>query len=82
MQRDGALPERTITSVVSYHHTKGIPLLGARLEGDTVVVPLFDVLTGEQRGQQEIFPNGRKKFSKGMTKCRTRAGSARGVNQK
>ena len=71
MQRDGALPERTITSVVPYHHKKGIPLLGARLEGNNVVVPLFDVLTGEQRGQQEIFPDGRKKFSKGMTKLNT-----------
>jgi len=29
---------------------------------------LFDELTGEQRGQQEIFPDGRKKFSKGMTR--------------
>ena len=68
MQRDGALPERTITSVVPYHHKKGIPLLGARLEGNNVVVPLFDVLTGEQRGQQEIFPGSRKKFSTGMKK--------------
>ena len=68
MQRDGALPERTITSVVPYHHKKGIPLLGARLVGDAVVVALFDVLTGEQRGHQEIHPNSRKKFSTGMKK--------------
>ena len=29
MQRDGALPERTITSVVPYHHKRKIPLLGS-----------------------------------------------------
>ena len=68
MQRDGALPERTITSAVPYHQKKKLPLLAARLEGETVVVPLFDVLTGEQRGQQEIYPNSRKKFSTGMKK--------------
>ena len=69
MQRDGALPKATYSvEVVPYHHKKNIPLLGARLEGDTVVVPLSDVLTGEQKGKQEIYPNGRKKFSKGMTK--------------
>ena len=27
-----------------------------------------DVETGEQKGQQEIFPDGRKKFSKGIKK--------------
>ena len=69
MQRDGALPEATSSvEVVPYHQKKKIPLLGARLEGSVVVVPLFDVLTGEQRGKQEIYPNGGKKFSKGMTK--------------
>ena len=69
MQRDGALPEATSSAgVVPYHQKKNIPLLGARLECNTVVVPLFDVLTGEQKGQQEIFPDGRKRFSKGMNK--------------
>ena len=47
MHRDGALPERTITSVVPYHHKKGIPLLGARLESEKVVVPLTNLKTGE-----------------------------------
>ena len=50
------------------HHKKKIPLLGARLEGDTLVVPLFDLLTGKKWGQQEIYSNGRKKFSQGTTK--------------
>ena len=69
MQRDGALPEATSSvKAVPYRQQKKIPLPGARLEGNVVVVPLFDVLTGEQRGKQEIYPNGRKKFSKGMTK--------------
>ena len=68
MKRDGELPEGTEASVVPCHHKKKIPLLGARLEGDTIAVPLSDVLTGKQRGKQEIYPNGRKKFSKGMTK--------------
>ena len=53
MQRDGALPEGTKASVVPYHHKKKIPLLGARLKGDTVVVPLSDVLIGEQRGNKK-----------------------------
>ena len=69
MQRDGALPEATYSAeVVPYHQQKKIPLLEARLEGNVVVVPLFDVLTGQHRGKQEIYPNGRKKFSKGMKK--------------
>ena len=69
MQRDGALPEATSSAeVVPYHQKKKILLLEARLEGDTVVVPLFDVLTSEKRGRQTIYPNGRKKFLKGMKK--------------
>ena len=68
MQRDGVLPEATPSTVETYHQRKNIPLVGAKLECDIVVVPLFDVLTGEQKGQQEIFPDGREKFSKGMKK--------------
>ena len=69
MQRDGALPEATYSAeAVPYHQQKKIPLLEARLEGNVVVVPLFDVLTGELRGKQEIYPNGRKKFIRGMKK--------------
>ena len=65
MQRDGALPERTITSVVPYHDKKKISLLGARLDGDTVVVPLTNLKNGEDIGTHEISPNSFKKFPKG-----------------
>ena len=43
-------------------------MIGARLSGDKVSVPLINIVTGEKAGTQEIYPNGRKKFSKGITK--------------
>ena len=56
-----------------YHVMKQLPLLAAELHGNDVIVPLFDVLTGEHRGQQKIKPNGKKLFNKGLKKTQTGA---------
>lgn len=50
-----------------YHERKGVALLGARLDGDTVVVPLFNAKR-ERVGEQRISPDGQKRFSKGLAK--------------
>lgn len=50
-----------------YHERKGVDLLGARLDGDTVVVPLFNAQR-ERVGEQRISPDGQKRFSKGLAK--------------
>lgn len=50
-----------------YHERKGVELLGARLDGDTVVVPLFNAKR-ERVGEQRISPDGQKRFSKGLAK--------------
>ena len=48
-----------------YHENKGIPLIGAKLVGNNVIVQLQDI-TGENAGMQQITPTGKKRFTKGM----------------
>jgi len=50
-----------------YHERKGVALLGAKLDGDTVVIPLFNAQR-ERVGEQRISPDGQKRFSKGLAK--------------
>ena len=56
-----------------YHVMKQLPLLAAELHGNDVIVPLFDVLTGEHLGQQKIKPNGKKLFNRGLKKAQAGA---------
>jgi len=65
LQKLGLLPSAPPTAKQAYHEKKGIPLLGAKLEGNKVIVPLINFETGEDTGTQEISPNGFKKFPKG-----------------
>ena len=48
-----------------YHIRKGIELIGAKLEGNNVVIPIFNAQK-KRVGQQTITPDGSKKFSKNM----------------
>ena len=50
-----------------YHKTKQIDLIGAKLDNNVVVVPLFNAQK-ERVGEQRITPDGRKKFSAGLDK--------------
>ena len=56
-----------------YHIVKQIPLLAAELNGNDVIIPLFDVLTGEHLGQQTIKPDGKKLFNRGLRKAQAGA---------
>lgn len=56
-----------------YHVMKQLPLLAAELHGNDVIVPLFDVLTGEHLGEQKIKPNGKKLFNRGLKKAQVGA---------
>jgi predicted P-loop ATPase/phage/plasmid primase-like uncharacterized protein len=79
MRRDGILPDvirqaKSATPDLSdfddaqpYHIRKGVGLHNAKLDGDTVVVPIISA-SGQRVGIQRIAPNGRKLFSKGMAK--------------
>lgn len=49
-----------------YHIRKGVSLIGASLDGHTVVIRIFNS-DREQVGTQRITPDGRKMFSKGMS---------------
>ena len=70
LERDGVLPEFNRETGNPYHIQKQIPLKGnARLDGQNVIIPLSDVLTGEEKGHQIIYPDGFKKFPKGMSKA-------------
>ena len=79
LQRDGALPFDTASMVhhdcdshgtIAYHVQKRIELpgTGAVCDGDTVVVELQDIITGEFRGKQYIKPDGSKKFTPKLNK--------------
>lgn len=79
MQQDGVLPITLGVPNVAqvnkqgdlpYHVQKGISLegSGAVCEGAKTVVALYDVRTGEFRGNQFIAPDGSKKFSPGLKK--------------
>lgn len=48
-----------------YHIRKGIELIGAKLEGNNVVIPIFNAKK-ERVGKQTITPDGTKKFNKGL----------------
>ena len=50
-----------------YHIRKGVELHGAVLDGNTVVVPLFNAQR-EKVGHQRISPDGQKRFSTGLAK--------------
>ena len=79
LQRDGALPidaystpneEHRISEQTAYHLQKRIDLQGsgAVCDGNTVVIELFDIVTGEPRGKQFIKPDGSKKFTPKLQK--------------
>ena len=78
LQRDGVLPvefeaappQKQFSSDTPYHIRKRIDLLGnaAVCDGDTVVVEIVDIRTGELRGNQRIKPDGLKKFTPQMRK--------------
>ena len=82
LERSGALPapEMPITvaptnATLPYHMQKRIKLDGtsAVCDGDTVVVELTDIRTGEFRGKQFIKPDGSKKFTPQLRKDGTGA---------
>lgn len=50
-----------------YHERKQVDLLGAQLDGDNVVVPLFNTRR-ERVGYQRISPDGQKRFNTGLDK--------------
>ena len=79
LQRDGALPidaystphaEHQNNEPTAYHLQKRIDLQGsgAVCDGNTVVIELFDILSGEPRGKQFIKPDGSKKFTPKLQK--------------
>lgn len=51
-----------------YHERKGVTLVGAKLDGLDVVVPLFNA-EKERVGYQRITPDGIKKFNRGLDKA-------------
>ena len=50
-----------------YHERKGVPLFGAQVQGDKVVVRILDI-NRQTVGFQTISPTGDKRFTKGMAK--------------
>ena len=50
-----------------YHTRKGVELLGARLDGLDVVIPLFNTAR-DRVGWQRITPDGQKRFNPGLSK--------------
>lgn len=54
----------TSTGTTPYLERKGIPLLGARVDHETLVVPLTDT-EGKLWSLQNILPDGTKRFKKG-----------------
>lgn len=50
-----------------YHQRKGVELLGARLDGLDVVIPLFNTAR-DRVGWQRITPDGQKRFNPGLSK--------------
>ena len=70
IERDKELQRRDLVPIwkpegVPYHIQKNIPLIGARLEGETVVIPLINLTTGQPSGFQEINTSSEKKFRQG-----------------
>ena len=71
LRERGLLPEYQLPklSTEPYHRQKRLPLLGARLDEQNVIIPILNLLTGERCGEQTISPNGFKKFTKGLVKA-------------
>ena len=55
------------SNMSTYIEAKQIELINAELDGDTVVIPLYN-FSQEVVGHQRISPNGLKKFNKGLVK--------------
>ena len=55
------------SNMSTYIEAKQIELINAELDGDTVVIPLYN-FSQEVVGHQRIAPNGLKKFNKGLVK--------------
>ena len=53
--------------LLPYHVKKKVDLIGAELDGNNVVVPLFNTKK-EQVGIQTIYPDSSKRFNKGLSK--------------
>ena len=53
--------------LLPYHIKKKVDLIGAELDGNNVVVPLFNTKK-EQVGIQTIYPDSSKRFNKGLSK--------------
>ena len=63
--RDKTVGQDDFDEQTPYHIRKGIDLIGAKLEGNNVVIPIFNAKK-ERVGKQTITPDGTKKFSKNM----------------
>ena len=63
--RDKTVGQDDFDEQTPYHIRKGIELIGAKLEGNNVVIPIFNAKK-ERVGKQTITPDGTKKFSKNM----------------
>jgi len=63
--RDKTVGQDDFDEHTPYHIRKGIELIGAKLEGNNVVIPIFNAKK-ERVGKQTITPDGTKKFSKNM----------------
>ena len=78
LRKDGLWPDiecdvskasvsRFHSSTGLYHMSKGVDLIGARVEDNLVVIDIYNA-KGETVGAQYIDPNGKKRFSKGLQK--------------
>ena len=63
--RDKTVGQDDFDEQTPYHIRKGIELIGAKLEGNNVVIPIFNAQK-KRVGKQTIQPDGTKKFSKNM----------------
>jgi len=63
----GAWPEVQSFPTKNYAATKGVGLHSAQLQGNNVVINLFN-FEGQLIGTQTIYPGGQKKFNKGLKK--------------
>ena len=65
VEREGERPKEQFSPETPYHVRKRIDLLGngAVCDGDTVLVEIVDIRTGQLRGNQRIKPDGSKKFT-------------------
>ena len=78
LQRDGVLPveywderpKEQFSPETPYYVRKRIDLLGngAVCDGNTVVIEIVDIRTGDLRGKQYILPDGSKKFTPKLRK--------------